>query len=109
MIYGTCPTIKFIYRSSLQVYREQFLCREKGKSRGQRAESIGHRAKEKGQRWKKRGEKISGKEGEKGGKWKMKRAKFKFQIGFKRWSRKRLMEKAVCFRVSGSPGIPAIR
>jgi len=80
-----------------------------GKRKKQGAESRGHRAKEKGQRWKKKGEGISGQEGKKGGKWKMKRAKFKFQIGFKRWNRKRLMEKAVCFRLSGSPGIPATR
>jgi hypothetical protein len=35
---------------SLQVYREQFLCREKGKSREQRAEGIEQREKDKGGR-----------------------------------------------------------
>jgi hypothetical protein len=64
MIYGTCPTINFIYRSSLQVYRQQFLCREKGKSRGQRAEGIEQRKKDKGGRRKGKGSR--GKKGKKG-------------------------------------------
>jgi hypothetical protein len=61
MISGTCPTIKFIYRSSLQIYREQFLCREKGKSREQRAEGIEQREKDKGGR--RKGKRSRGEKG----------------------------------------------